>query len=96
MTKHIESIVPRPPVRDADRPPTTPAAEQRSSKPRRVGPLVPVYELTGLDPDERVAELRLRVQSGVYGTPSVMEQVARAMQASGVSGSCGSSGASDF
>ena len=82
MTKHFESIVPRPPVRDADRSPATRAAE-RSSDPRPVGPLIPVSQIPGLAPDERVAELRLRVQSGVYGTPNVVEQVARAMQTRG-------------
>jgi hypothetical protein len=82
MTKHIESIVPRLPVRDADRSPVTQVVE-RSSGPRRVGPLVPVYEIPGLGPDERIAELRLRVRSGVYGEPSVVEQVAAAVRGSG-------------
>ena len=39
-------------------------------------PLVPVREIPGLAPEERVAELRLRVRSGVYGRRSVVEQVA--------------------
>lgn len=78
MTKHIESIVPRMPVRDADRPPA-PREVERSSDSRLVGPLVPVHEIPDLSPKERAAELRLRVQSGVYGKPSVVEEVARAM-----------------
>ncbi len=82
MTKHIESVVPRTPVRDADRPPETRAVE-RGSDSRRAGPLVPVSEIPGLGPDERVAALRLRVQSGVYGKASVVEQVARAMHTRG-------------
>lgn len=44
-----------------------------------VVPLVPVREISGLAPEERVAELRLRVQSGVYGRRAVVEQVARLM-----------------
>lgn len=44
-----------------------------------VVPLVPVREIPGLAPEERVAELRLRVRRGMYGSRSVMEQVARAM-----------------
>lgn len=44
-----------------------------------VVPLVPVREIPGLAPEERVAELRLRVQSGVYGRRAVVEQVARLM-----------------
>ena len=47
-----------------------------------VVPLVPVREIPGLAPEERVAELRLRVRSGVYGRRSVVEKVARAMLAS--------------
>ena len=62
MTKHIEFIVSRPPVRDADR-----------------VPLVPVRELAGLTRDERTFELRLRVRSGAYSRPTVVEQVARAI-----------------
>ncbi len=42
-------------------------------------PLVPVREIPGLAPEERVAELRLRVRSGVYARCSVVEQVARRM-----------------
>ena len=42
-----------------------------------VVPLVPVREIPGLAPDERVAELRLRVRNGVYGSRSVVELVAR-------------------
>jgi hypothetical protein len=83
MTKHIESIVPRVPVRDADRAPATREVHQ-SPTPRLSGPLIPVRELPGLTPDERVAELRLRVQNGMYGESSVVEQVARAMHARGL------------
>lgn len=79
MTKHIESIVPRLPVRDADRAPVQRPAEPRPSHAQRIGPLIPVHEIPGLAPDERVAELRLRVQSGVYARPAAVEQVARAM-----------------
>ena len=85
MSKHIESIVPRLPVRDADRAPgQRPAAEQPSA--RRTEPLVPVHEIPGLAPHERIGELRLRVQSGVYARHAVVEQVARTMQARGVQG----------
>ena len=42
-----------------------------------VVPLVPVREIPGLAPEDRVAELRLRVRSGVYGRRAVVEQVAR-------------------
>lgn len=42
-----------------------------------VVPLVPVREIPGFAPEERVAELRLRVRSGVYGRRAVVEQVAR-------------------
>jgi hypothetical protein len=44
-----------------------------------VVPLVPVREIPGLAPEERVAELRLRVRSGVYARAGVMDQVARSM-----------------
>jgi hypothetical protein len=86
MTKHIEFVVPRAPVRDADRAPahgpaTKPATEQSSV--HGTGPLIPVHEIPGLRPDERVAELRLRVQSGVYARPAVVAQVARAMYGRG-------------
>ncbi len=47
-----------------------------------VVPLVPVRELPGLAPDERVAELRLRVRSGMYSHPAVLEHVARVLVAS--------------
>ena len=83
MTKHIESIVPRLPVRDADRAPVVREVE-RSSSPRPTGPLIPVHEIPGLAPDERVAELRLRVASGMYGKSGVVEQVARAMRVRGL------------
>ena len=83
MTKHIESMVPRRPVRDADRLPAERPVDQpvpaHSSR-----PLTPVHEIPGLRPEERVAELRLRVQNGVYAQPSVVEQVARAMRARGL------------
>jgi len=82
MTKHIESIVPRLPVRDADRA-TVVRHVERSSNPRLADPLIPVHEIPGLAPDERVALLRLRVQSGVYGRPGVVEQVVSAMQTRG-------------
>ena len=42
-----------------------------------VVPLVPVREIPGLAREDRVAELRLRVRSGVYGRRAVVEQVAR-------------------
>ena len=88
MTKHIESEVPCAPVRDADRSPGTRAVDRVSdpSDSGRVGPLVPVREIPGLTPREQVAELRLRVQSGVYCGTGVLEQVARAMQARGFQG----------
>jgi len=79
MTKHIESTVLRLPVRDADRPPARRPADQPPTVARHIGPLIPVHEIPGLAPDERTAELRLRVQSGVYGRESVVEQVARAV-----------------
>lgn len=83
MTKHIESLVPRVPVRDADRKSTSTPAEQVPASVQTTGPLIPVHEIPGLRPDERVAELRLRVRSGVYARPAVIEQVARAMHARG-------------
>jgi hypothetical protein len=83
MTKHIESVVPRAPVRDADRVPTHRPALERPSA-HVTGPLVPVHEIPGLRPDERVAELRLRVRSGVYARPAVVSQVARAMHGRGI------------
>ena len=83
MTKHIESVVPRAPVRDADRPPAHVPAVERTSV-QVTGPLIPVHEIPGLRPDERVAELRLRVRSGVYARPAVATQVARAMHARGI------------
>ena len=79
MTKHIESTVLRLPVRDADRVPARRPAEQLPIGARHIGPLIPVREIPGLAPDQRTAELRLRLQSGVYGRPSVVEQVARAV-----------------
>jgi len=42
-----------------------------------VVPLVPVREIPGLAREDRVAELRLRVRSGVYARRAVVEQVAR-------------------
>jgi hypothetical protein len=79
MTKHIESTVLRLPVRDADRVPARRPAEQLPTVARHIGPLIPVHEIPGLAPEQRTAELRLRVQSGVYGRPSVVDQVARAV-----------------
>jgi len=79
MTKHIESIVPRLPVRDADRAPARRPAERQPSGAQNIRPLIPVHEIPGLAPEERVAELRLRIRSGVYARPSVVEQVARAI-----------------
>ena len=76
MPKYVESIVTRIPVRDADR---MPATERCSSQAVASRPLVPVFQIPGLAPDERVAELRLRVSSGLYSTPIVVEQVARQM-----------------
>jgi len=85
MTKHIEFVVPRAPVRDADRAPAHgPTIEPPSL--HGTGPLVPVHEIPGLRPDERVAELRLRVQSGVYARPAVAAQVALAMYGRGIPG----------
>jgi hypothetical protein len=85
MTKHIEFVVPRTPVRDADRATApAPAAERPST--HGTAPLIPVHEIPGLGHDERVAELRLRVQSGVYARPAVVTQVARAMYARGIQG----------
>jgi hypothetical protein len=84
MTKHIESLVPRVPVRDADRKPPSSRAEQAPASAHSTSVLIPVHEIPGLGPDERVEELRLRVRSGVYGRPAVVEQVARAMQARGM------------
>jgi len=84
MTKHIESLVLRVPVRDADRKPPSSRAEPAPTPPRATGALIPVHEIPGLGPDERVEELRLRVRSGVYARPAVVEQVARAMQARGM------------
>ena len=79
MTKHIESIVLRLPVRDADRAPAQRVAGLSPTSSPQVGPLIPVHEIPGLAPDERIAELRLRVRSGVYARPGVAEQVARAV-----------------
>ena len=85
MTKHFEFVVPRAPVRDADRAPARgPAIEGPSV--HGTGPLVPVHLIPGLRPDERVAELRLRVQSGVYARPAVVAQVARAMHGRAIQG----------
>lgn len=84
MTKHIESLVPRVPVRDADRMPTQRSVNRLPATVHTTGTLVPVHEIAGLRPEERVAELRLRVQSGVYARPAVVEQVARAMYARGI------------
>lgn len=47
-----------------------------------VVPLVPVREIPGLAPDERVAELQLRLRTGMYSHPAVLEQVVRALVAS--------------
>ena len=85
MTKHIELVVPRAPVRDADRAPAHGATPVRPSV-HITGPLIPVHEIPGLRPDERVAELRLRVQSGVYARPAVVAQVAKAMHGRGIQG----------
>ena len=84
MTKHKESTVLRLPVRDADRAPAPRPAEREHGDAPRVGPLIPVHEIPGLAPRDRVAELRLRVQSGMYSRHAVVEQVARmVMQAHG-------------
>jgi hypothetical protein len=83
MTKHIESIVPRLPVRDADRSPARRPVDRQPTAAQRIGPLVPVHEIPGLARDERIAELRMRVQSGVYVRPSAVEQVACAMVQAG-------------
>lgn len=83
MTKHIEFVVPRAPVRDADRMPAHGRTTDRPSV-HGTGLLIPVHEIPGLRPDERVAELRLRVQSGVYSRPAVAGQVARAMYGRGI------------
>ena len=82
MTKHIESMVPQVPVRDADRARAQHSTDRQPTA-HTAGLLVPVHRIPGLRPDERVAELRLRVRSGVYGRPEVVEQVARAMQTRG-------------
>ena len=74
MSKHIESIVTRMPVRDADRSPSIESRPAPATPPR---PLTPVSELPDLAPEARVAELRLRVSSGVYARGDVVEQVAR-------------------
>jgi len=78
MPKHIESIVTRMPIRDADRFPSAcvPSCSP-SSRTRAPRPLVPVCDLPDLAPEERVAELRIRVRSGMYGSREVVEQVAR-------------------
>jgi hypothetical protein len=83
MTKHIEFAVPRAPVRDADRAPAHNGTTERSSV-QGTGLLIPVHEIPGLGPDERVAELRLRVQRGVYSRPAVVGQVAQAMHGRGI------------
>lgn len=76
---HIETIVTRTPIRDADgacpdashsRPPAT-------LVPAHLPP--PVREIPDLAPEERVAELRLRIMSGMYERPEMMEAVARRM-----------------
>ena len=84
MTKHIESMLPQVPVRDADRAPAQRQVDRQAVTVHTTGPLIPVHEIPGLRPEERMAELRLRVWSGVYGRPEVVEQVACAMQARGV------------
>ena len=83
MTKQIEFVVPRAPVRDADRAPAHGPTSERPSV-QGTGPLIPVHEIPGLRPEERVAELRLRVQSGVYARTAVVAQVARAMYGRGL------------
>jgi hypothetical protein len=40
-------------------------------------PLVPVREIPGLAPEDRVAALRLRLRSGIYAQSQVAEYVAR-------------------
>lgn len=79
MPKQIESIVTRTPVRSADRPYSEQPPNRRPAAPGPPRPLVPVYELSDLAPEQRVAELRLRVMNGVYGTREAVEQVARHM-----------------
>lgn len=83
MTKHIESLVPRVLVRDADRGPVTRPSGEAPPPVHTTGVLVPVHQIPGLRPEERVEELRLRVRSGVYARPAVVELVARAMRARG-------------
>jgi hypothetical protein len=74
MPKHIEAIVTRVPFRDADSAQlaATPPTPIRAGPPGR-----PVHELPDLAPRERVVELRLRVMSGEYNRPEVVEAVAR-------------------
>jgi hypothetical protein len=84
MSKHIESVVPCVPVRDADRLPASQPDELTPSMVQTTGPLIPVHQIPGLKPEERVEELRLRVRSGVYSHPAVVEQVARTMRARGL------------
>ena len=83
MTKHIESLVPRALVRNADRGPVSRPSGEAPSPVHTTGALIPVHQIPGLRPEERVEELRLRVRSGVYARPAVVEQVARAIQARG-------------
>jgi len=84
MSKHIESVVPRLPVRDADKKPAPRAADLTPSPARTTAPLLPVHRIPGLRPEERVEELRQRVRSGVYSRAAVVEQVAEAMRARGI------------
>lgn len=81
MSKHVESLVTRTPVRDADRAASiesspSPATPQRA--------LTPVSELPDLAPEARVAELRLRVSSGVYARGDVVAEVARRIVLGGI------------
>jgi hypothetical protein len=84
MSKHIESMVPRVPVRDADRAPGNRLKDQQPTPVHTTAPLIPVHQIPGLRPEERVEELRLRVRSGVYAQPAVAEQLARAVHARGI------------
>ena len=52
MTKQIEFVVPRAPVRDADRAPAHGPTSERPSV-QGTGPLIPVHEIPGLRPEEQ-------------------------------------------
>lgn len=84
MSKHIESMIPRMPVRDADRATSDCPDDRQPTAVHTTGSLIPVHQIPGLRPEERVEELRLRVRSGVYSRPAVVEQAARAIRARGI------------